>query len=207
MVTKPLKTMENENENLNSPNEETDGQEAETDIEDVTVLKEKIEELSGKNRQLFERAKKAEGFEFKDSHWIKKEKSEPSAPEPQSNEPDYAKLAFLKGENVVHPDDQKIVMDEAARLKLPLTDILQMAHIKSQLETNKDQRESQAGMPKGKGSAGGKTQADVDFWINQKNPDGTFKTPEDPELAAKVIDARIKKETTGNKFSEDLFTG
>ena len=76
-----------------------------------------------------------------------------------------------------------------------------MAHIKSQLETNKDQREAQAGMPKGKGTASGKTQADVDYWLAKGE------TPDDLELAGKVIEARIKKETQGNKFSDILFTG
>jgi len=145
-----------------------------------------------------------------ESNFIPKPKEEPKPQNkeiPQSNEPDYAKIAFLSGEGVKHPDDQKLVQDEAARLKLPLTDVLQMEHIKAKLEANKDDREAKAGMPKGRGQGGGKTQGDVDFWIDQKNPDGTFKTPEDPELAEKVIEARIEKEKSQNKFSDVLYTG
>ena len=58
----------------------------------------------------------------------------------KSNEPDYARLAFLESRKVENPDDQKIVLDEAKRLNLPLTDILGMEHIKSRLKTNNDQR-------------------------------------------------------------------
>ena len=124
-----------------------------------------------------------------------------------SDEPDYARLAFLENKGVVHPDDQKLVQDEANRLKLPLTDILQMAHIKSQLDTNKDQRLAQEGMPKGRGqSGGGKTQQDVEYWRDKKKADGTYETPSDPELAEKVIDARIHKEEQGNKFSDELYS-
>ena len=197
--------MENEIENLDSPNEEPDIPE---ETEDVTALKEKLTEISDKNRQLFERAKRAEGFEKNsDGKWIKIHSAEPEKPKSQSNEPDYSKLAFLEQRGIAHPDDQKLVQDEAQRLKLHLTDILQMEHIKGKLQIAKDQREAQAGMPKGAGKGGGKTQGDVDYWIDQKNPDGTFKSPDDSELAAKVIEARIQREVRGSKFADDLYTG
>ena len=200
MVAKPLKTMEENIENLDSQIEETDTP-VEESTEDVTALKEKLNELSGKNRQLFERAKKAEGFEKNpEGQWVKIQKAE-EKPMPQSNEPDYAKIVFLKQENIIHPDDQKLVIDEAMRLKLPLTDIVNMEHIKSKLQILKDQREAQAGMPKDLGRGSGKTRQDVDYWLAKGE------TPDDLELAAKVIQARIDKETTGNKFSEELFTG
>jgi hypothetical protein len=199
----PLKNMENEIENGDSLNAETDEQELESDssLEDVSALKEKVDELSGKNRQLFERAKKAEGFEKNnEGHWVKTQRPD-LLPKPQSNEPDYAKIAFLETKGFNHPDDQKWIQDEANRLKLPLTDILQMEHAKSKLQIAKDQRESQAGMPKGRGSASGKTQNDIDYWLAKGE------TPDDQELGQKVIEARIQKEKQGSKFSDELYTG
>ena len=199
--------MENENnenlDSLNEGNENADSQNGEQG-ENLDALKKVKEELSEKNKQLFERAKKAEGDlkELKAKYPDKK----PELDNSQSDEPDYAKLAFLEQRGLNHPDDQKLVQDEAKRLKLPLTDILGMGHIKSQLETAKDQREAKAGMPKGRGDAGGKTQGDVDYWVSQKNPDGTFKTPEDTDLAEKVIEARIKKDKNQNMFSDELYT-
>jgi len=194
---KTLKKMENETENLNSPNEELEN----ADSEMGNQSKEDEPIYSEVERKLFERVKKAEGEKKILREQLRKYESSEKSAESQSNEPDYAKLAFLKGESVTHPDDQKLVMDEANRLKLPLTDILGMAHIKSQLQTNKDQREAQEGMPKGRGSGSGKTQGDIDYWLAKGE------TPDDQELAAKVIEARIQKETTGNKFSEELYTG
>ena len=204
--------MENENETLDSLNGESSTGEENADSqtgeqgEDLDALKKVKEELSDKNKKLFERAKKAEGDlkELKAKYPDKK--LEENLDKSQSNEPDYAKIAFLNSTGISHPDDQKLVQDEATRLKLPLTDVLQMEHIKSKLEASKDDREAKAGMPKGRGQAGSKTQGDVDYWIDQKNPDGTFKTPEDPELAEKVIDARMKKEKSGKMFSDELFT-
>ena len=124
--------------------------------------------------------------------------------DPKSNEPDYARLAFLEQKGVVHPDDKKVVQDEAERLKLPLTDVLGMEHIKAQLKTSKETREAAEGMPKGNGRAGGKTQHDVDFWKDKQDKDGQYETPDDQQLAEKVIDARIAKENN-NKFSDSLY--
>ena len=192
--------MENENEGvITSENDNIENVDSEINEQDKNLdATKKLEEISEKNKQLFERAKKAEGElrEYKTKYSEK-----PKLDNSQSNEPDYAKLAFLETKGVNHPDDQKIVQDEASRLKLPLTDILGMAHIQSQLETNKTQREAQAGMIKGKGSAGGSGQQDVDYWLAKGE------TPDDQELAEKVIAAKIKKEQSGNKFSDTLFTG
>jgi hypothetical protein len=200
VVSKPLKTMENENiENLDSQNEENP--EGENGIEDVAALKEKLNELSEKNKNLFGRAKKSEGELKALREQIKSQEKPSENLDSQSNEPDYAKLAFLETKGIAHPDDQKLVQDEALRLKLPLTDILGMEHIKSKLQIAKDQREAQAGMPKGRGSASGKTQNDVDYWLAKGE------TPDDQELGQKVIEARIQKEKQGNKFSDELYTG
>lgn len=212
-----------ENENLDSLNEgventdsENGGQPDESILEESGNSKKEEPEYSDRERKLFARAKNNEdaakllreqGFERKNGQWAKPEKqSQEKSEKSQSNEPDYAKLAFLETKGIAHPDDQKIVQDEAARLKLPLTDVLQMEHIKSKLSVSKDQREALAGMPKGAGRGGSKTTQDVDYWKDQKNPDGTYKTPDDLELAEKVINARIKREEQANKFSDELYS-
>ena len=172
--------------------------------------------LSKANSDLYKRAKKAEGFEYKpdSKEWVKKEvkpEVKPEAkPEPtdKSSEPDYAKLSFLEGRKVDNPDDQQIVLSEAERLKLPLTDVLEMEHIKSKLKDAKDQRESTEGMPKGSGKGTGKTRNDVDYYTSKpQKADGTYETPADLDLADKVIEARMQKEKQGNQFSEELYTG
>ena len=198
------------NEVINSLSDENVEEVKETLLSEADVL-------AKDNKRLYVRAKKAEGFEYNKTQnkWIKKEvKTESKKPDAKetaekSNEPDYARLAFLEQRGLKDPDDQKLVQDEAERLKMPLTDVLNMEHIKSKLKDSNDQREAQAGMPKGKGkpgSSGG--QHDVDYWLAKgKKEDGTYHTPDDPELASKIIDARVKKEEQGNKFSDELYTG
>lgn len=177
--------------------EDTSTDEEQEDTTDWKARAQELEQKASKQRENT-KALKAEIAKLKESY----QPVEPS----KSNEPDYAKLAFLKGEGITHPDDQKLVQDEAARLKMPLTDILAMGHIKSQLETARDQREAQAGMPKGPGRGSGKTQQDVDYWLAKpQKADGTYETPSDIGLAEKVINARMNQEKSSNKFSDELY--
>jgi hypothetical protein len=174
------------------------------------TLKTEAEALMKQNSQLYQRAKKAEGFEYnKDAkQWVKsKSESNPEVKAEKSNEPDYSKIAYLNTVGITHPDDQKWIQEESNRLKLPMTDILQMEHAKLKLQNDRDQRDSMTGMPKGRGKGGGQTKHDIDYWVDRKKPDGTYDTPEDHELAVKVINARIKKEGNIGRFSDQLYTG
>lgn len=119
----------------------------------------------------------------------------------QSDDPDYAKLAFLEQRGLKHADDQKMVQDEAKRLKLPLTDVLGMEHIITKLKDSNDAREAQEGQPQGGKRGSAKGQGDVDYHLAK----GT--TPDDLTLANKVIDARMSKEGADNMFSDELYTG
>ena len=165
--------------------------------------------LDRENKKLYTRAKQAEGFELKDGKWLKVEKPvttpKPAKPEAQqSDEPDYGKLAYLKSEGVSHPDDRKVVMDESERLSLSIEKVLAMEHIKSKLKDSKSQREAEAGMPEGGGGKSGGAKNTVEHWVDKKDKDGNYVTPDDLELANKVIDARVKQATVGSMFSPDL---
>ena len=64
-------------ENLDSPNEEIDGQVEPEEVvvdenDDADILKEKLEKIQENNKKLFARTKKAEGFVLEDGKWIKK---------------------------------------------------------------------------------------------------------------------------------------
>src|SRR6202012_723102 len=85
--------MANENEDVDSKNNE-EAEEKEVDIEEDEApegetAEEKAERLENANKQLFERAKKAEGFEKVDGKWVKKAKPvvQPKTP-PKAKEAD-----------------------------------------------------------------------------------------------------------------------
>ena len=192
--------MENEkNENANSENGDAGGQQENqaTDTQNSATNSDNTElnDLKEKNRQLFERAKKAEGEVKEFRSKIPKENEKPEAKPVESNEPNYGRLAYLKQNDITHPDDIKAVEDEANRLKLPLTDVLGMEHIKTRLQVNKDARTAQSGMPPGSTRAGGATQHDVDYWVQK----GTG-LPDDQQLAEKVVEARMGKDSSQRKF-------
>lgn len=182
--------MANEIENLNSPNEETDEQELENediDTDDPQALKEALEKKAEQNKQLFARAKKAEGFELKDGKWVKK----PAPPKPEPPKPATSTSGFSK-EDAEKLLDEK--MNERDLRSLDLSDELKeevrtVAKVKgiSYLEASKapyilhlKEEEAQKAKvlkasipPKGKGSTATRT-----FSPDTKASDFDMSTPE-----------------------------
>ena len=203
-----------ENQTVMNTETNQDSSDENTDSEEKTEEKENTEETT--DTEGTDSEKKVKGLEDtlasnkrdfkklqKENEELKKPKEETSdSKESESNEPDYARLAFLNSHKVEHPDDQKVVLEEADRLKLPLTDVLQMEHIKAKLETQLNERTSQEGMPKGTGRKGGPNKGDVDYYI--AHPE---EHPDDLELHDKVITAKLKKEEGANKFADQPFIG
>lgn len=174
----------------------------EPEFDDVSEKLSKAEEVA-KNQKI--RAEKAEAE-------LKKLKAETAKQEPKkeekSNEPDYTERMdklTLKSEGITNPDDIKTVLNEAKRLKLPIEEVVSMEHIQAKLKTAKAQREAEDGMPSGKGKTSGSNKTTVDYWVDKKKADGTFDTPDDLELAQKVIDARLKQHAKQNMFADDLY--
>ena len=130
-----------------------------------------------------------------------KEKAESKEPnKPKANEDDsyYGRKAFLETRGIKESDDQKFVFDEAKRLKMSLEDTLGLKYIKSELKDMADQRKVTEGMPKGRGGSG-KSEGDVEYHLRK----GT--TPDDLELAGKVIDARKKASGSDKMFSDEMY--
>lgn len=164
--------------------------------------------LRDNNRQLYTRAKKAEGFEYnkESKEWTKKEKPEekPELKKSKEDKPDlaqealkYAQKTFLEGRGYKNVDDQKLIFDECERLKMTPEAVIDMAHMKSNLKDSKDQREAESAAPDSKGRGSGKTQDKPDYWIAKG------KMPKDQKLAEKVVNAKIKSDDS-NKMFEDI---
>ena len=189
------KTVEETAEETTEVSQET---EVETKAEDSTDWK---AEASKFKRMAEQRGKKLEKYASVATEEDGSKQQQHQDKVSQSNEPDYGRLAYLNSSGTTHPDDQKIVIEEAKRLQLPLTDVLQMEHMKSRLQANKDQRDSQAGISiKGGKRTGGATQHDVDYWLAR--PD---ERPDTQEMAAKVLHAKMAKEKAANTFSDVMY--
>lgn len=169
---------------------------------DVTTSEESFEEETVTlTREEYEKLNQTIGAFKKEIKTLKKSTDEVSQKQ-ESNEPDYGRLAYLNSMKVDHPDDQKMVLDEANRLKLPISDVMQMEHMKSRLETSRNQRDAEMGTPSGSGRKGGAGKGDVDYYL--AHPD---EVPQSLELHNQVIDARIKRETDNSMFSQVPFIG
>lgn len=184
--------MEEENKvEETTPTEEST--ETKVEAEDKTDWK---AEAAKFKRMAEQRGKKLEKYAS-----VEKDEEQKPQDKTATNEPDYGRLAYLKAQGIDHPDDVKSIQDEATRLQLPLTEVLQMEHVKSRLQASRDQREALSGTPKGTGRSGGKTQHDVDYWLSK---DGDER-PADHELAVKVLKAKMAKERSANKFSDVMY--
>lgn len=167
----------------------------EEETTDETLTPEQIAELKA-------RAARAEQLEVENGSLKRDLKKAQKLKEPevtqektQTNEPDYSRIAYLNSVQVTHADDQKAVMEEAERLKLPLTDVLNMEHMQSRLKSMQNERAVKDGVPTGSGRTGEGHKGEVEYYL--AHPD---ETPDDLELHNKVIDARMKQQTQGNKF-------
>jgi len=167
--------------------------------EEVVVEETTEEETVTLSREEYERLNQTLGSLKKEIKTYKKE-AEPQRT--RSDEPDYAQLAYLASQQINDADDQKMIMSEADKLKLPLTEVLKMDYMREKLQVSHNQRVAEGGSPSGLGRKGGASKGDVDYYL--ANPDIT---PPDLKLHNEVIDARIKREHEDNMFSKVPFIG
>src|SRR3972149_927376 len=184
--------MENENENLNSTNE-TDVNESEKVVEsdELAALKAKVVETEEKNKQLFERAKKAEGEakELRGKSEAKPEKSEKF---------DYGQLAYLKTSGI-QADEYEFVEEEMERSKMPLHELVENEYFQQKL---KSQRESMGVLNATPTSKRPKTQAAdlVEYHIAKKTPLEEIK---DTDLKRAIVNKRLERSKKESKFTDN----
>ena len=213
--------MENETEKLDSPNEKpTADAETATDLDnlDATALREKLKTSEDKNktteeknRQLFARAKKAEGFELKDGDWVKSEPTEtkPSKTEKKS-ELDYGEKAFLAANDVKGNDEIELFLKTRDKFKddTSMEEVLADAgFIKAITDLREEKKSTDAleGTADSKRSGTGGSKNKVDFWLNKGElpPD----TPENRQLRRDVVNAQGKRLGSDKRFTDKALIG
>ena len=195
--------MENENENIDSPNDEKD---ADIKDDDIDALKEKYQNLSETNKKLFARAKKAEGFELKEGEWVKKpepKKDDSKEDKPEANKSDElneGQIALLTVKGFDHEDDISFIQKEMAESKKSLGEVLEMNYIKENLKELKKAREVKDATPEGSKRPHSGAKNDVGYWIAKGELPPN--TPENTELRREVVNQRVKVDKQGRKFSD-----
>ena len=186
--------MENENEDIDSSNDENEDETTQGGDE-VTALKQK-------NRQLFARAKKAEGFELKDGKWVKGEKTvaKPES-QPNSNELTDGQIAILRTEGIKSKDEMELVQEYLKYSGANLLDILESKHFKSDLKEIQDTKAAQDATPSVTRRSGQSSNTSLDVAYARYQKDG--KLPENRDLREKVVDMRRSKEKDNSMFFDD----
>ena len=192
MESEPLKTMENENENLDSINEETtvETENAEGEELDATALNQKNKELANANRQLFERAKKAEGFVKLDGKWVKTPKTEPKpeekvVPQAKTGELDDNALDYLDLKGISEAEDIKVIEDIAKKTGMTVRQALKDEYVIAKLDANKRARNVANATPSGVKRGSGSSAQDVDSAVAKFEQTGEL--PMDYELRSMVV--------------------
>lgn len=197
--------------------EETTEKPAEAPEATVESLQETVKDLTGKNTQLFERTKKAEGFEKQeDGSWIKVEKApvtkkETKKPEAKVEEKETTEefgmleITFLNSESIKGEDETQFVkkqLEEAGLTKAELPKLLQNKYFQASLETfraEKSVADATSGV-KGAGGDGNSAKNTAQYW----NALGKYPTAEelpDRKERAKVARHMMAKEKgTGDPY-------
>lgn len=179
--------------------------------DDADALKEKLEKVSEQNKQLFARAKKAEGFELKDGQWTKPEvvekpkvedKVETEKPkEPsRSDELDLGQLALLRTEGIKSKEEVALFKEIMSETGKGVLDVLDSAYFKSRMTEHREAKESQDAIPKAKNRSGQQGTTDVDIALAEFKESG--KLPEDFKTRSEVV-----KKVVASEKDSGMFTG
>lgn len=193
--------MDNQPENENSLNNETGDQQVadiSTETVDVAALQAqaaKVVELEQTNRQLFERAKKAEGFVKVGEKWVKAPKAEEAVAtvtelQAKTGELSETQLDYLDLKGINNEEDIAIIQRVMQRTGQTVRQALADDYVKSKLEAAKATREVQNAMPSSTKRGGGQTN-DLASAVAKFEQDGTL--PDDFDLRSQVVNKMEQK--------------
>ena len=182
--TENLDSLNEETETNDSPNvetvEETTETTEETQVDDVEALKEQ-------NRQLFARAKKAEGFVLQDGKWLKP-KAEVKA-EPPKEGLSGEEALVLMGAGVTHIEDISEVQNYAKFKGISISEALKDSVVKTLLSDKAEKRKTaEATVPASRGNK--KTSSSDDLLQRVKK---TNVLPESEEEAKALAEAKMQE--------------
>jgi len=127
------------------------------EIDSIDELKEKLQKQQAQNQRLFERAKKAEGFEKQpDGTWVKVSKKPVEKPVDSVQPPQDSlidTLAFIDAK-VTNKEDVEMVKDYAKFKNISVIEALNSAVVKSTLEDNFEKRQTASATNTGKTRTG-----------------------------------------------------
>ena len=114
---------------------------------------------------------------------------------------DYAEKAFLKANNI-NSDEYDFVDEVMKSTGKSLDEILEAKYFQSELKERRELKASKDAIPEGNRRSAPSANTDVDYWLAKDEL-----PKNNPELARKVVNARIKTEENKSKFSDTPVIG
>jgi len=163
---------------------------------------ETVETLKAKNQSLYERLKKAEGYERDDDGaWIKKPepevkpktepKTEPKAK--KSDDFDYGQKAFLIANGIKGEKEINLVKEAMGESGKTLEQVLESKYFKTELDNLREINRSEQAVPQGRRTSNNSAD-NVEYWMSKPMSE----VPK--EMRAKVVNAKLAKENGGGVF-------
>lgn len=188
--------MENQTENDNSSIVEGNEPTVDTQPQEETVSASKFRELEETNRQLFERAKKAEGFVKVDGKWVKAPKAEEAIAtqnelQAKTGELSETQLDYLDLKGITEQEDIDIIQRVMKRTGQTVRQALADDYVVSKLSEAKKNREVRAATPSSTRRSGQGAVDDLAYWIEKNERTGEM--PKDFALRQKIVAAKEAK--------------
>lgn len=210
--------MENQTETPNSengnPHTDLDGVVDAVALKELVIKgREKTTELETQNKQLFVRAKKAEGFEQdEEGNWIKIIRETPKSErkseartelkkDRQTDDLDYGQKAYLRAEGFESTEFEWVKKEMEDSGVGDIEKLLSNGYFKARLKEMRDKVSVEKAVPMGTRGSGESSQSKVEHWVNKGEMPPN--TPENFELRTKVLEARLKKERSAGAFSQN----
>ncbi len=196
--------MEQETANGDASNAETDvTQDAAAESnEDAAALKAKLAEVEQTNRQLFERAKKAEGFVKVGDKWVKAPKAEEAIATKEelkatTGELEAAQLDFFDLKGYTDPDEVAILQNIMKRTGMSHREVIKDDYALTKIKGIREAKEVKDATPSSTKRSGSGSTNTVEYWT-AKIDSGAAKLSDIPDFETRAAVIEKKEKAGGN---------
>lgn len=185
--------------NADTSNGEGNDQTVETTSQEETVSAAKYKELEDTNRQLFERAKKAEGFVKVDGKWVKAPRADEAIRnqeelQAKTGELDETQLDYLDLKGISESEDIDVIQAVMKRTGQTVRQALKDDYVQTKLKANSEKRAVANAMPSNTKRGGAGAGMGLEAAIAKYEQTGEY--PSDFELKTQVVNAIVDKQSS-----------
>lgn len=187
--------MENEDKKVDEVVDEEVVEDDETTQDETEPTDETTEDIDWK-----ERALKAEGIvkRYKTKETKTKEKTDTVSGQKTEKGFGLVEKTFLKASGI-NSNEFELVQNFVKETGLPIDELVEKKWFQAELKEYRDSVATKSATPKGNSRSAQSARDTVDYWIAK----GELPPADQVELRRKVVNERLRKETSGSKFSSN----